>query len=72
MGVDTYQTYQTSCTTFSASLSAAPVMILARDMALSLGQVSTKYTSIGVGTGGGAEGAAAPPTLRVGGNAPQL
>ena len=45
MGVDAYQTYQTSRTTFSAALSAAPVTILARDTALSLGQVSTKYPS---------------------------
>ena len=42
MGVDAYQTYQTSRTTFSAALSAAPATILARDTALSLGQVSTK------------------------------
>ena len=45
MGVDAYQTYQTSRTTFSAALSAAPATILARDAALSLGQVSTKYPS---------------------------
>ena len=45
MGVDAYQTFQTSRTTFSAALSAAPVTILARDTALSLGQVSTKYPS---------------------------
>ena len=43
MGIDIYQTYQTSRTSFSAALSAAPVTTLARDMALSLGQVSTKY-----------------------------
>ena len=40
MGVDAYQT---SRTTFSAALSAAPIIILARDTALFLGQVSTKY-----------------------------
>ena len=45
MGVDAYQTCQTSRPTFSAALSAAPVTILARDTALSLGQVSTKYPS---------------------------
>ena len=45
MGVDAYQTYQTSRTTFSAALNAAPVTMLARDTALSLGQVSTKYPS---------------------------
>ena len=44
-GVDAYQTYQTSRPTFLAALSAAPVTILARDTALSLGQVSTKYSS---------------------------
>ena len=43
MGVDTYQTYQTSRNSFSAALSAAPITILARDTALSLGQVSIKY-----------------------------
>ena len=45
MGVDAYQTYQTSRTTFSAAVSAAPVTILARDTALSLAQLSTKYPS---------------------------
>ena len=45
MGVDAYQTYQTSRNTFSAALSAAPATILARDTALSLCQVSTKYPS---------------------------
>ena len=43
--VDAHQIYQTSRTTFSAALSAVPVTILARDMAFSLGQVSTKYPS---------------------------
>ena len=45
MGVDAYHTYQTSRTTFSAALSAAPATILPRNTALSLGQVSTKYQS---------------------------
>ena len=45
MGVDAYQTYQTSRTTFSAALSAGPVTIIVQDTALSLGQVSTKYPS---------------------------
>ena len=45
MGVDSYQTYQTSRTTFSTTLSAAPVTVRARDTALSLGQASTKYPS---------------------------
>ena len=43
MGVDAYQTYQTSSTTILDALSAVPVTILARDTALSPGQVSTKY-----------------------------
>ena len=38
-----FDAYHTSRTTFSAALNASPVAILARDTALSLGQVSTKY-----------------------------
>ena len=45
MVVHAYQTYQTSRTTFSAAISAVPVMLLARDTTMSLGQVSTKYPS---------------------------
>ena len=43
MGVDAYQTHQTSRTTFSVALCAAPVTILSQDMALSLGQASTRH-----------------------------
>ena len=46
MGVDAYQTHQTSRTTFSAAFCAAPVTILTGDMALPLGQVSTS-TQVG-------------------------
>ena len=45
MGVDACQTYQTSRTTFSAASRPAPVTTLARETALSLGQMSTKYPS---------------------------